>query len=69
MTAADARKLTQAAASLDEGKVRIVLDAWLLAIEKAAKEGRNSVTEQEVSRPRTPIPPACRRAAPYAATA
>jgi hypothetical protein len=63
MTADDARRLTEKASSVDGEKVQLVLKFWRLAIEKAASEGRTSVRESAVDKPRTSIPTAAQVAA------
>lgn len=63
MDAKQAKKLTAEALSLDNEKVRIVLDCWHRAIEKAARAGLSRVGESDVDRVRTPIPASARRAA------
>lgn len=60
MTAADAKRITCEALTVDMGKVRIVLDCWCQAIEKAAREGRTFTRESDVVRVRTIIPESAR---------
>lgn len=56
MTADDARKLTGQFKDDTAEKAQVLLKHWYALIEKAAREGRTSVTEDELPTLRMPIP-------------
>jgi hypothetical protein len=63
MTAAEATRLTVEALAVDKGQLKIILDCWYVAIERAAKRGVRTVRDSDVPKPRMQISPAVRNAA------
>ena len=62
MTADEARGLTKATVQADAGLVEAVLDTWYRSIKAACIRGEEVVHDHQVSRLRTPVPPAVTRA-------